>query len=53
MSKIRVGNKENSILNGEWAGHVKKAGKKITSSIRRCISKKIIKQMLDDFYIQK
>jgi len=22
MSKLRVGNKENSFLNGEWAGHV-------------------------------
>lgn len=31
MGKIRVGNKQNSFLNGEWAGHVRKGWKKITS----------------------
>ena len=42
MSKIRVGNKQNSVLNGEWAGHVRKWGKQFTSGIRRAVSKKII-----------
>jgi hypothetical protein len=42
MSKIRVGNKQNSFLNGEWAGHVRGKFKKITSGIRRAVSKKII-----------
>jgi len=42
MSKIRVGNKQNSFLNGEWAGHVRGNFKKITSGIRRAVSKKII-----------
>ena len=45
--KIRVGNKQNSYLNGEWAGHVRKYGKKITSGIRRMFDKKIIKEELD------
>ena len=42
MSKIRVGNKQNSFLNGEWAGHVRGKFKKFTSGIRRAVSKKII-----------
>ena len=44
MPKIRVGNKQNSILNGEWAGHVRKWGKKLTSKIRRAVDKKVIKE---------
>lgn len=48
MSKIRVGNKQNSIINGEWAGHVRKVGKKITSGKRRIIDKKIIKDIKDN-----
>lgn len=42
MSKIRVGNKQNSFLNGEWAGHVRSGWKKVTSGIRRAVSKKIV-----------
>ena len=41
MSKIRVGNKKNSALNGEWAGHVRKDGKRMTSGLRRAESKTI------------
>jgi hypothetical protein len=44
MGKIRVGNKKNSILNGEWAGHVRGFLKKYTSSKRRIEDKRIIKQ---------
>jgi len=44
MSKLRVGHKENSFLNGEWAGHVRKFGKKWTAKIRRNVDKKIIKK---------
>jgi len=48
MNKLRVGNKQNSFLNGEWAGHVRKWGKKFTSGIRRAMSKKIIRKDLED-----
>jgi hypothetical protein len=44
MGKLRVGHKENSFLNGEWAGHVRKFGKKWTAKIRRNVDKKIIKE---------
>ena len=46
MSKLRVGNKANSLLNGEWGRHVRKWGKFFTGKIRRNISKKIIKNEL-------
>lgn len=36
------GNKANAILNGEWAKHVRRWGKKATSKIRRTIDKKLI-----------
>lgn len=49
MGKIRPGSKINSFLNGEWAKHVKAFRKKITSSKRRMLDKKIIKQSLDEF----
>jgi len=48
MSKLRVGNKENSFLNGEWAGHVRKWGKKFTAKIRRSRNKKIIRKELKE-----
>lgn len=48
MGKLRVGHKENSRLNGEWAGHVRGFMKRFTSKRRRNDSKKIIKKMLDD-----
>lgn len=48
MSKIRVGNKQNSYLNGEWAGHVRSWGKKITSGKRRILDKKIIRDELNN-----
>lgn len=44
MSKIRVGNKQNSFLNGEWAGHVRGWWKRHTSKRRRSQDKKEIKQ---------
>jgi len=53
MGKIRVGNKQNSFLNGEWAGHVKKSWKKVTSGIRRSFDKKVIKQELDAIQEEK
>jgi len=48
MSKIRVGNKQNSFLNGEWAGHVRKDGKKFTSGIRRAFLKLDLKKRLNE-----
>lgn len=46
MAKIRVGNKENSVLNGEWAGHVRSWGKRFTAKIRRMRDKEIIRKEL-------
>jgi hypothetical protein len=43
MNKLRVGNKQNSFLNGEWAGHVRGAWKKLTSKLRRNADKKVIR----------
>lgn len=48
MAKLRVGNKQNSFLNGEWAGHVRKAGKKITSGIRRAFLKRDLIKKLNE-----
>jgi hypothetical protein len=48
MGKIRVGNKQNSILNGEWAGHMRAWGKKVTAKIRRNVDKKVIRQELKE-----
>ncbi len=48
MGKIRVGNKKNSVLNGEWAGHVRKDGKKATSGLRRAESKRIVIKEIND-----
>jgi hypothetical protein len=44
MSKLRVGHKINSWLNGEWAGHVRAWRKKHTSGKRRSWDKKIIRE---------
>ena len=44
MAKIIVGNKQNSKLNGEWAGHVRGNMKKVTSSKRRMADKDILKK---------
>ena len=50
MSKIRVGNKQNSFINGEWAGHVRGFYKKYTSSKRRRLEKKDISKTLKEYY---
>jgi hypothetical protein len=49
MNKLRVGNKQNSFLNGEWAGHMRHWGKKFTAKIRRMKDKEtIIKELKDE-----
>jgi hypothetical protein len=48
MGKIRVGNKQNSFLNGEWGGHVRGKMKKFTSRIRRVFGKREIKERLEN-----
>lgn len=48
MSKIRVGNKQNAVLNGEWAGHVRRSWKKLTSGIRRNESKRIKREAIKE-----
>lgn len=48
MNKLRVGNKQNSFLNGEWAGHVRGAWKKLTSKLRRNENKKVIREEKKD-----
>jgi hypothetical protein len=47
MSMAQVGNKQNSFLNGEWAKHTRRQGKKRTSGIRRILDKLIIRQELN------
>lgn len=47
MSKIRVGNKANALLNGEWGGHVRRFGKQHTAGKRRMQDKKIIQEELE------
>jgi len=49
MGKIRVGNKQNSFLNGEWVGHARRVLKKITSGIRRSRDKEIIHNELNNY----
>jgi hypothetical protein len=44
----RVGNKQNSVLNGEWAIHVKKWMKRMTAHIRRNEGKKEIRKELNN-----
>jgi len=53
MAKLRVGNKENSALNGEWAGHVRGKTKKITSGKRRAKSNEIVKKETKETEYQK
>lgn len=48
MSKIRVGNKQNSFLNGEWVGHARKWGKFFTNKIRRNVDKETIKKDINE-----
>jgi hypothetical protein len=49
MGKIRPGNKQNSIINGEYAKHVRKrtGEKRITSGKRRARLKKDTDERLD------
>jgi len=49
MSRINVGNKMNSYLNGEWAGHVRKrhGTKRLTSKRRRAQGKREICLILE------
>jgi len=42
MSKLRVGHKENSAINGEYAGHVRGWLKRFTSKKRRRLGKEDI-----------
>jgi hypothetical protein len=44
---MRVGNKQNSFLNGEWVKHARDT-KKYTSGVRRAYDKKIIFTELND-----
>jgi len=48
MSKVRVGNKLNSFLNGEWAKHGRPFGKKLAASRRRKNDKKEIVDGLNE-----
>jgi len=48
MGKIRVGNKENAILNREWGGHVKSWCKKYTAKTRRNLNQRIIREAMFD-----
>lgn len=39
---MRKGSKQNSVLNGEWAAHVRRGWKRATSRIRRAREKIIV-----------
>ena len=45
---MRVGNKQNSGINGEWAHHVRGWWKRFTSGKRRTLDKKEIRDRLKD-----
>ena len=47
MSKIRVGNKQNSYWNGIWARHARRWGKAFGNRRRRRVLKQEIKRELD------
>ena len=49
MGKVRVGNKQNSFLNREWAVHVRRWGKKFTASKRRATARRLIKKGKQDY----
>lgn len=48
MGKLRVGNKENCNLNGEYVSHVKGFMKRFTSKRRRKAGKKDINKRLEE-----
>ena len=41
---MRKGNKQNALLNGEWAKHMRRWGKFFTAKIRRNVDKKVIRE---------
>lgn len=43
---MKPGNKQNAILNGEWARHVRAWGKRFTSGKRRTRDKELIRILL-------
>lgn len=45
---MKLGNKQNSLLNKEWGKHMRKWGKFFTNKIRRNKDKKIIKDQIED-----
>lgn len=45
---MKPGNKQNAALNGEYARHVRKDGKKITSGLRRAKVAKDTKKILNE-----
>lgn len=47
MGKIRVGNKQNSILNQIWAKHGRKDGKSLANAVRRQIDKMLCRQEIE------
>lgn len=46
MGRRKIGSRENSYLNGEWAKHGRPWGKKIASKKRRKKGKKDIKEIV-------
>jgi len=48
MAKTRVGSKENSAINGEYAGHVRGWLKRFTSKKRRRLGKKDVDERQND-----
>lgn len=42
LKMAQIGNKQNSFLNGEWAKHVRRYAKKLTSKKRRSLNKIVL-----------
>lgn len=46
----QIGNKQNSFINGEWAKHVRRSGKKITAHLRRQLLKRDTQKQIKNNY---
>jgi hypothetical protein len=48
MPKLRPGNKQNALINGEWGRHIRRFGKKRTAGKRRTSKRTLLKRIQED-----
>jgi hypothetical protein len=48
MCKLRPGNKQNALINGEWGRHVRRFWKRQTSGRRRTRKRTLLKRIQED-----